>query len=436
MNQPNNHINKDDVNFSYIMKRMRELRSQISPADGHDATVGTGAHVYQGRGIFTSPNTMKVVNRYTNEIIVPELKFHKAVIATGGKPYIPNNIPGLIDAPYTTNESIFNLEVLPDHMIILGSGVVALEMAYCFASFGSKVTVIHRSTHVFESKYGDIEASNIIQSTLEKLGVTFINETKMTNVETTRSFDKHDNTILPLMKVSIETNNKRIESSTSSSLECECLLIATGRVPNVENLGLKECNVEYNIQKGGILINDYGQSISNSNIYAVGDCVANMPRLTHVAGEMAKLVIQNSIFNDTWKVSSLIIPAVMYMKPEYATVGISSQNMANQHNIPVDTYYSSLQHNDRAILEESNIGYCNIICKKNTDIIIGCTIVCDRAGEMINELTLAIKNNIGLRAIGRNIHSYPTLGEAVMSCGILYINANAAKMTQTTSINK
>ena len=159
------------------------------------------------------------------------------------------------------------------------------------------------------------------------------------------------------------------------------------------------------------------------SVYAVGDCVANVPRLTHMSGEMAKLVVQNSLFNDSWKLTDFVVPAVMYTEPEYATVGIASAEMANSKGEDVDVYRAGLEHNDRAILESSNVGFCKIVCRKGTDEILGCTIVAERAGEMINEVTLAMKNGIGLRAIGRNIHSYPTTGEAVMGCGIQFINS-------------
>lgn len=413
----NDNDNNIVVNFEHIMQRMRYLRTKIAPDDGHAGTSGTGAHVFQGRGEFINKDTIRITSNSNSEPI--EIKFRKAVIATGGRPSIPTNIPGLLEAPYTTNESLFNLITLPKNMIILGSGVVALEMAYCFATFGSKVTVLIRKKSLFESKYGDIESSQIIQKALENVGVTFINEANIKQVNTIRPINENYIKELPLMEVTIETKGKQ----EPIVLECECLLVATGRSPNIEKLGLENAGIDYKNGKG-IVVNDLAQSISNPNVYAVGDCVADVPRLTHVAGEMAKLVIQNSLFNDTWALSSLVIPAVMYTDPEYANVGIYSNEMAIKHNIEVDIYRASLEHNDRAILEENNIGYCTIICQKGTDKILGSTIISERAGEMINEVTLAMKNNIGLRAIGRNIHSYPTLGEVVMSCGISYINSN------------
>jgi pyruvate/2-oxoglutarate dehydrogenase complex dihydrolipoamide dehydrogenase (E3) component len=143
-----------------------------------------------------------------------------------------------------------------------------------------------------------------------------------------------------------------------------------------------------------------------------------------MSGEMAKLVVQNGLAGDDWKLSSLVVPAVMYTEPEYATVGVASEEMAAIKGIEVDVYKTGLEHNDRAILESFRVGFCKIVVSKGSGEILGATIVAERAGEMISEISLAMKNALTLTAIGRNIHSYPTLGEAVQFCGIQYINKN------------
>jgi hypothetical protein len=136
----------------------------------------------------------------------------------------------------------------------------------------------------------------------------------------------------------------------------------------------------------------------------------------------------HSLTGDDWKLSSLVIPAVAYTEPEYATVGIASEDQATKKGIEVDVYRAGLEHNDCAICEGSNVGFCNILVRKETGEIVGSTIVAERAGEMINEVSLAIKNKLGLYAIGRNIHSYPTTGEAVMGCGVHYVNSKLPRL--------
>jgi pyruvate/2-oxoglutarate dehydrogenase complex dihydrolipoamide dehydrogenase (E3) component len=394
------------VDFGAVMTRVRQCRAIIAPADGHPGTEATGTHVFQGRGVLTGPNTIQV-NGQT-------LRFKHCVIATGGRPTIPNNVPGLEQAPFTTNEQLFNLQQLPPRMIVLGAGVIALEMAQSFSLLGSKVTVINRSSRLFESKGGDEEAAQILQKALEDHGVTFLSNAKIVQVTTIHPGSE---STFPLIKVTILQGD-----TVQEEYECDCLLVATGRAANVENLGLEAANVAYTLGEG-ITVNDHAQSITNPAIYAVGDCVAGVPRLTHMSGEMAKLVVQNALAGDDWKLSSLVVPAVAYTEPEYATVGLASETLAKTKGIEVDVYRTGLEHNDRAICEGSNLGFCKIVCKKGTDEILGATIVAERAGEMINEVSLAMKNNLGLYAIGRNIHSYPTTGEAVMGCGVQYINS-------------
>lgn len=157
-------IGEFKVDFDAVMSRVRKCRAAIAPADGHSGSQATGAHVFQGRGVLTGPNTVEVNGKVLN--------FKKCVIATGGRPTVPR-ISGLTDAPYTTNEQLFNLETLPPRMIIVGAGVIALEMAQSFALLGSKVSIINRSSRLFESKSGDLEAADILQKELEKDGVSF-----------------------------------------------------------------------------------------------------------------------------------------------------------------------------------------------------------------------------------------------------------------------
>lgn len=289
-----------------------------------------------------------------------------------------------------------------------------MEMAQAFSLLGTKVTVVNRSSRLFESKGGDPEAASIMQAELEKDGVTFLSSSTIDNVETLKDNNDSSEGGLPLMKIKI---------SGDQEIECECLLVAVGRMANVEHCGLEEGKggVDFEVGKG-VVVDDYARSVSNPSVFAVGDCCAGVPRLTHMAGEMAKLVVQNSLAKDDWKLSSLVVPSVAYTEPEMATVGISSEDQATRQGIECEVYRTGLEHNDRALLENSNVGFVKIIVKKGTDEILGATIVAERAGEMVNEVTLAMKNNLGLHDIGRNIHAYPTTGEAVMGCGLQYVN--------------
>ena len=403
-----------EVDFNQIMQRMRMKRAEIAPIDGHARGKEIGVDVFQGFGRFVDANTIEVVSSgHTGDgEDVPKpilLKFRKAAICTGGRATIPRGIPGLDKAPYTTNETLFNLTKLPKRMVVLGSGVVALEMAQCFATFGSKVTVLVRSDKLFPR--GDPDAGPYLQKILEESSnIEFVKLAKLTNVETLREIDSDNEGDLPLMRLSVESNGEKLE------LEAECLLVATGRSPNVENLNLEAASVEYDARKG-ILVDDNARSTSNPNVFSVGDCTADVPRLTHMSGEMAKVVVNNALFDDDWKLSSLVVPSCMYTEPEFASVGVVTGGD------DVDVYTASLEHNDRSILDSDKEGYVKVFTNKGTGVIVGCSIIAGRAGELINEVTLAMKHDITLDGIGRNIHCYPTTGESIMGCGLQIINS-------------
>ncbi len=384
-----------DVDFDQIMKRMRKLRADIAPIDGHALGKEIGVDVYQGFGRFVDSNTIEVLPPNNGDGIRPKpkrLKFKKAAICTGGRATIPPGIPGLENAPYTTNETLFNLVNLPKKMVILGSGVVALEMAQVFATFGSEVTVLVRSDKLFPNS--DPDAGPTLQKILEEnSNIKFLKFANIKNVETVREADKDYVGDLPIMHLTVSFG----VSSEEVVLGTDCLLVAAGRTPNVEHLNLEAANVDYD-PKQGIWVNVNSRSTTNPDVYSIGDCTANVPRLTHMSGEMAKVVVQNALFEDDWKLSSLVVPATMYTEPEFATAGIVTESD------DVDVYTASLEHNDRAILDSDREGYTKIFCKKGTGEIVGCSIIAARAGELINEATLAMKHGIPLEGIGRNIH--------------------------------
>lgn len=414
-----------EVDFPRVMERMRKLRAEIAPVDGHARGHALGTQTFQGRGVFVSEDEVEVVEagKSLGDTANPRLKFRNAVLATGGSALVPEDVKGLRDAPYTTNANLFNLRTLPPRMVILGAGVVALEMAQAFSSFGSQVTVLARSSVLSQA---DPAAGSTIQTALEEEGVKFLTGATVEEVITLRMSESIGEE-LPLMKLTVSCDNRSEKDAGGAAtciidLECECLLVATGRSANVRNMGLEAANVDYH-PKRGVLVDNYSRSTTNSKVYAVGDCVSGMPRLTHVSGEMAKVVVQNALFGGEWTLSSLVIPSTMYTEPEYAVVG-------DVMGAPdkVDVYTAELAHNDRAILDGDRTGFIKVVCQKGTGIIIGCTVVASRAGEIINEASLAIKHGIGLEGIGRNIHSYPTTGESLMGCGLQFINSKWERM--------
>lgn len=313
-------------------------------------------------------------------------------------------IPGLRDVPYVTNKTLFNLTELPPRMVVVGAGPIGIEMAQTFALFGTHVTVLDIGEHILARE--DVDAARIVEEAIVADGVHLcmgVKNMSFSHVPAQSGF-------------SIITASFELPDGSSSSLECETLLVATGRQPNVEGLGLDVAGIEYDA-RFGIPVDDL-MVTSNPNVYAIGDCSSKW-QFTHMAGTQAMMVVENSQFEGQRKVSELVIPRCTYTSPEVAGTGMSEHDITEQ-GLEFDTYTSQLAHVDRAILESGDSGFCKILAKKDTGEILGATIVAENAGDIISELTLAIQSGVDLAAIGRTIHPYPTVAEAIAGCAHQY----------------
>ena len=388
------------VDFGYVMERMRRLRAQISPVDSAKRySAQLGVDLFIGRGIFTGKNSIKV-NGQT-------LTFAKAVVATGGTAAIPN-IPGLADAPYLTNNSIFNLTELPKRFGVIGAGPIGLELAQAFQRLGSKVTVFSRDEQILPKE--EPEAVEIVKESMIKDGVTFAFNSSYKRIEGKGKTGP--------VRVVLD------DSGTERFIEFDALLIATGRKPSVSGLGLEDAGVKFDTRLG-VVVNDKLQT-TNPDIYAVGD-VASKYQFTHVADFMARLVVKNALFFGRDKVSDLLIPWVTYTDPEVAHVGLYEKDL-KERNIPFTTFKRELSDVDRGIVDGIASGYVKIHVARGKDQILGATIVGSHAGDMISEITVAMQGGMGLGRLAGVIHPYPTAAEAIRQCGDAY---NRERLTPT-----
>ena len=377
------------VDFPAVMERMRRLRAGISPHDSAARFRDAGIDVFIGDGKFVDSQTIEVGGK--------QLKFKKAVIATGARAAkLP--IPGLDQIDALTNESIFSLTELPKRLIVIGGGPIGTEMAQCFARFGSQVTQIEKASHILAREESD--AAMIVQELLVRDGVKFVLDATTTRVE--RRGDEK--------VVYVDQAGKEFEIIGDE------VLVGIGRSPNVNGMGLEKAAVQFD-DRNGVEVNDRLQT-TNPNIYAAGD-VASKYKFTHAADFMARTVIQNALFKGRGKASSLIVPWATYTSPELAHVGINPDG-AKKQGIEIDTYTQPMSGVDRAILESDTEGFVRVHVAKGTDTIVGATIVASNAGDMIGEITLAMANGLGLKKIGSTIHPYPTQAEAIRKLGDQY----------------
>jgi len=377
------------IDFAEVMQRMRQLRASISPHDSASRFRDLGIDVFFGQGRFTGSNSLDV-NGQT-------LKFKRAVIATGARAAeLP--IPGLQQTGYLTNETLFSLTELPPRLIVIGGGPIGCEMAQSFARLGSRVTQIERSSHIMPREERD--AAEIVQSEMIRDGVEFVFESEVARVEK-RGSEK-------IVVIRNAWNEREIVGDE--------ILVAVGRTPNLDGLGLEAVGVASDPERG-VEVNDRLQT-TNPNIYAAGD-ICSKYKFTHAADFLARIVIQNTLFMGRAKASRLIIPWCTYTSPEVAHVGISP-GAAAELGVELTTFTQPLSGVDRAILDGEDKGFARIYCRKGSDQILGATIVAAHAGDLISEIALAMKHNIGLKNIAATIHPYPTQAEAIRKLGDQY----------------
>ena len=367
--------------FGAAMERMRRLRAGISVHDSAARFRNLGIDVFLGDGLFTGPDTVEVGGK--------RLRFRRAVIATGARAAVPP-IPGLAEAGYLTNETIFNLTELPSHLVVIGGGPIGCEMAQTFARFGSRVTLLDKDGHVLLRE--DADAAEIVQRAMQKDSVQFEFHTKVLEVL------RHGGESV----VVIESAGQRRE------IETDAILVAAGRAANIEGLGLEAAGVKYTLR--GVEVDDHLRT-SNKRVFACGD-VATRFQFTHIADAQARIVIQNALFFGRSKASALTIPWCTYTTPEIAHVGLYEKD-AKERGVEVDTLTVPLSSVDRAILDGADEGFLRLHLARGKDRILGATLVAEHAGDMIGELCLAITRGIGLGKIASVIHPYPTQGEVV-----------------------
>jgi len=384
-----------DVDFPAVMERLRELRAAIAPHDGARRFRDLGIDVFLGEARFRSRDEVEVDGA--------RLRFARAVVATGGRPAVPP-IAGLAEAGFHTHETIFDLTALPRRLAVIGGGPIGCELAQAFSRLGSEVTLVHRHSRLLPRD--DPDASEILLSALRADGLDVRLETETERVE--------------------RAGGERILhlAGGRGRVAVDEILVAAGRLPNVESLGLDRAGVECG--PAGVEIDDHLRT-TNRRVFAVGD-VALPFRFTHVADAAARIVIQNALFPFRRKLSALTVPWSTYTDPEVAHVGLDASR-ARQRGLAVETVTVAFAEIDRARLEGETAGFLRIHAEPRSGRILGATIVGRGAGELISEISTAMAGRLSLGALGSVVHPYPTRAEAVRKAGDLW---NRRRLTPFT----
>lgn len=384
------HVPAPPVDFAAVLESMRSLQARIAVHDSEERFRSLGVDVILGRATFIGPRAVAVGDRV--------LRFRRAIVATGARPSVPP-IEGLKPEMYVTNETVFSMDELPRRFAVLGAGPIGCELAQAFARLGSEVTLIESMHGVLPREERD--AAEIVQRALEADGIRVACCGRSLRVS--EAPDGY--------RLQLESHGEQLD------FVCDRILIATGRKPNVENMGLEDAGIAYDARKG-IVVNDFLQT-TNRRVYAVGD-VCGSYQFTHAADAMARAAVRNALFYGRARLSRLVIPWCTYTEPELARVGLSRDEAAEK-GLEVAEIVQPLSEVDRAVLEREDDGFVRVLLKKGSDRILGATAVGVGAGELISQISFAMTHGIGLSKFSTVVYPYPTRMEVMRKLGDSYM---------------
>ncbi|TVR08392.1 MAG: dihydrolipoamide dehydrogenase [Salinarimonadaceae bacterium] len=363
------------IDFARVHAHVHGVIASIAPHDSVERFEGLGVRVIKGHARFVDDSHVEVDGI--------RIKARRFVVATGSRAALPP-VPGLKETPHLTNETVFTLTEAPTTLTVIGGGPIGIELAQAFARLGSRVTVLELFSILPRD---EPEAVAILRERLVAEGIEI-----------------REN--VAIESVAGSEGDVRVTLKGGESIAATHLLVAAGRSPNVEDLGLEAAGITYDAKKGVEV--DARLRTSNRRVFAIGD-VAGGPQFTHIAGYHSGIVIRNALFMLPAKVDYGALPWVTYADPELAHVGLT-EAQARKDGHDVRTLVEPLSGNDRARAEARPDGVTKIVLDKRGRIL-GATILAPGAGEQIGLWGLAISRRMKIGAVAGMILPYPTLGE-------------------------
>ena len=367
----------ESVEFEAVMGHVKNVIATIEPHDSQERFEGLGVTVLRGSGKFTGPKELEIDGQ--------KIRARRFVVATGSTAFVPP-IPGLDQIDYLTNESVFDLAALPSKLLVVGGGPIGCELAQAFRHLGAQVAIFEMFSLMPKD---DPEAVEIVRQSLVNDGVEIFEDAQVSGFEKSTSG----------AKILFEKNGEQQE------IEGSHVLIATGRKPSVDGLGLEQAKVDFD--RRGIKV-DKGLRTSNRKIYAAGD-VAGSYQFTHVAGYHAGVIVRSALFRLPAKVDYKAVPWVTYTSPEVANVGLTEVEAKDQ-GLDYQILRAEFDGNDRAVAEDDKQGFVKVLVTPKGKIL-GASMVGTNAGEIIQVWALAITNKLKISALTSMISPYPTRGE-------------------------
>ncbi|MGH9332527.1 MAG: dihydrolipoyl dehydrogenase family protein, partial [Vicinamibacteria bacterium] len=364
--------------FEEVFRSMRERRARIEPHDSKERFESLGVDVFLGRARFVSPHEVEIDDG-------TRLRAVSFVIAAGSRALVPP-VPGLDQVPYFTNETLFDeMREKPRSLLVLGGGPIGCELAQVMRRLGCEVRVIELLPRLLPRD--DTDASELVRKRFEDEGILVSTGTRAVRFEAVDG----------RAAVTLEADG------TERVVEAEAVLVATGRTPNVESLGLEAAGVQYD--RGGVSV-DASLTTSQPHIFACGD-IAGPYQFTHAADYQARIVIRNILI--PWikaKASYRWIPWVTYTDPEVAHFGLTEEE-ARDKSVAFEVFRYDWQALDRAVTDAETLGFIKVLTARGKDKILGTTVVGFHAGEVLHEVLVAAKHGLGLSKLSSTIHAYP-----------------------------
>lgn len=370
----------------YVQRVIQTIHDET---DHPDHYTRMGVDVAFGEVYFVSGNNLIVNGQRVGA--------RRFLIATGSHAAVPP-ISGLAEAGYLTNETVFGLRELPNRLGIIGGGPVGCELGQAFARLGSRVTIVQRRDQLLPRD--EPEAAAVLQERLQAEGVTV--ETRTTATAVTRREGAK--------VVSFET------AGGAREVVVDEILVAVGRSPNLEGLGLDTAGVRYDVHKG--IIVDKRLRTSNARIYAAGDVIGGY-LFTHAAALQARTAVRNALFPGGAMLDERVMPWATFTEPEVAHVGLTEAEARRQYGRAVQVFVQPLREVDRAVIDSATEGFVKLVSTKSGRLL-GAQIVGHQAGEYINELAVALQRKLRVADLAATTHVYPTLALSIQQAAGKY----------------
>lgn len=390
------HVDGVRVDFAAVMRHVHGAIAHIEPVDSVDALRESGVHTVAGSARFTGPGAVEVDG-------VP-YAFHHALVATGATPSLPG-IPGLVEAEPLTSETVWALTELPARLVVMGGGSIGCELGQAFARLGAQVTLVEAETRLLGRE--DPDAARLVHEALAADGVEVLVGHRA-------------------VKVLGGPGNPGAlgvdDGTTERELPYDALLVAVGRTPRSQDLGLDLAGVAVGAR--GHVLTDERLRTSNARVYAAGDVTEN-PAFTHVAGVHGSIAASNAVLGLRRTIDLSAVPRVTYTDPEVAAVGAPSWSDGTAPRT-VTRRHDAV---DRAVTDGRTSGFSRLVLDAKGRTVTGATLVGPRAGESLAELTLAVRKGLSAVELASTIHAYPTYSDGPWNASIDVVEDRLAAPT-------